>query len=229
MTQAVAQRPDTRDMIIIHRVFRREFGLAPALVRGVAAGDTARAGQVAGHVTEFTTMLHHHHTGEDELVWPRLRDRAELSSALIDRMEAAHAVVERLLGDLDRLLPAWSISADAGSREDLAATLDELHTTLIAHLDEEEREVLPICQEHMTAEEWAELGVRGMAATPKNRRLSILGHILEDATPEERQQFLTHVPAPARLVFKLVGQRAFDKEVAGIRRGATIPRQRSGS
>ena len=39
---------DTRDMIEVHRVIRREFGLTPAMVRATAAGDLARATTVAG-------------------------------------------------------------------------------------------------------------------------------------------------------------------------------------
>jgi hypothetical protein len=30
-------------MVIVHRMFRREYRLAPVLVRGVAAGDRPRA------------------------------------------------------------------------------------------------------------------------------------------------------------------------------------------
>ncbi|MCU1604138.1 MAG: hypothetical protein JWP46_603 [Modestobacter sp.] len=34
---------DTREMVAVHSAFRREFGLAPALVRAVAPGDVQHA------------------------------------------------------------------------------------------------------------------------------------------------------------------------------------------
>ena len=33
----------TSDMVLVHKVFRREFGMLPALIGGVEATDTARA------------------------------------------------------------------------------------------------------------------------------------------------------------------------------------------
>ncbi|MFC8076691.1 hypothetical protein ACFUN8_14280 [Streptomyces sp. NPDC057307] len=38
---------DVRDMYMAHTMFRREIGLAPALVRGVESGNAERAGVVA--------------------------------------------------------------------------------------------------------------------------------------------------------------------------------------
>ncbi len=139
MAQQVAQRPDTQDMIIVHRVFRREFRLAPQEVLSVAAGDVDRARTVVAHLVEMVTMLHHHHTGEDELLWPRLEQRAELSDDLLARMEAQHAQVSALLDTVDALLPRFAQVADAGLRDELAGVLTAVSAALDAHLAEEER------------------------------------------------------------------------------------------
>ena len=56
------QLTDVSDMYTVHRVFRREFGLLPTLVRGVAAGDTARAAVLADHGRRILTGLHYHHS-----------------------------------------------------------------------------------------------------------------------------------------------------------------------
>ena len=45
----------TREMLMVHNAFRREFGLTPALVRGVADGDRQRAETLADHI-ELTNM-----------------------------------------------------------------------------------------------------------------------------------------------------------------------------
>ena len=66
---------DTRDMLVVHNAVRREWGLAPGLVRAVEAGDTRRAEVVAGHLDLQAAMLQHHHEGEDRVLWPVLLPR----------------------------------------------------------------------------------------------------------------------------------------------------------
>jgi hypothetical protein len=41
---------DGGEMLMVHDVFRREFALMPALVRGVAVGDHNRAQIVTDHI-----------------------------------------------------------------------------------------------------------------------------------------------------------------------------------
>ena len=49
---------DVRDMYLAHVMFRREIGLAPALIHGVADGDAARAAVVAAHLRLVDTLRH---------------------------------------------------------------------------------------------------------------------------------------------------------------------------
>ena len=98
MTDAAAQRPDTRDMLAIHQVFRRELPLASSLVRSCPEGDTARAAQVAAHITLVTDFLHIHHHGEDELLWPVLVAAAPDETDLVARMEADHGGISAAMG-----------------------------------------------------------------------------------------------------------------------------------
>ncbi|MGH3764149.1 MAG: hypothetical protein ACRDS0_09355 [Pseudonocardiaceae bacterium] len=50
MTASTTECVDTRDMIAVHTAFRREFRLAPGLVRGTAVGDASRASIVGAHL-----------------------------------------------------------------------------------------------------------------------------------------------------------------------------------
>ena len=59
-----------REMAMVHRMFRREFLLAPEVVQRVGAGDVRRAHTVAGHLRFISATLHHHHSGEDRYIWP---------------------------------------------------------------------------------------------------------------------------------------------------------------
>src|SRR5262245_15370614 len=65
---------DAREMQMVHRMFRREFHLAPGLVRRVLEGDSERAETVVGHLEFMANILHTHHSFEDHRVWPALVD-----------------------------------------------------------------------------------------------------------------------------------------------------------
>jgi hypothetical protein len=51
---------DARDMAAAHRMFRREFGAMPDLIRAVADGDRERAALVADHIALVSSVLEHH-------------------------------------------------------------------------------------------------------------------------------------------------------------------------
>src|ERR1700759_3304125 len=97
-TTAIA-RPDTHDMMVVHRVFLRESDLMPTLIRAVPDGDTGRAGVLAQAFGDYQLGLHLHHSGEDELVWPLLLARVDLEADLVLRMQAQHEVVARTLAE----------------------------------------------------------------------------------------------------------------------------------
>ena len=186
MTTTTSSGCETHDMVVVHRAFRREFALLPRMVRAVSPGDLTQRGVICTHAREMTAMLHHHHTAEDELVWPRLRERAELDAWLVERAQTQHEVIGQLLAALDHVLHRLTETADPTSGSELASVLDQVSIALNEHLDEEETAILPVVAETLTAAEWEELSQRGMAAMSKPRLLVLLGHILEDADNDER-------------------------------------------
>jgi hemerythrin-like domain-containing protein len=221
---ATAQKPDTHVMVVVHRVFRREVRLLPRLVEATSAEDRPQVDRVVAHAREVLDTLHHHHTGEDELLWPRLRERAELDDDLVDRMQRQHEQVGGLLAEVGRLLPIWQQDPSGPHRAELVDDLSRLSVALEAHLEEEEERILPLAEQHITVPEWNELGERGMASLPKDRVLVLLGYIFEETDPSERVEFLSNVPLPGRIAYRLIGQRKYQKEVSALRRGI-IPEQ----
>ncbi|WP_416963143.1 hemerythrin domain-containing protein [Streptomyces sp. Agncl-13] len=207
---------DTHEMVLIHRVIRREFGQLPRLFRS-AANDRARSKIIGAHAREMLDFLHTHHTGEDELLFPLLRKRTTLDPDLMDRMDAQHAQVDDTVTAVNAELPEWTATADAATGEKMAARIEATMPTLIDHLAEEEQNLLPVVSVTLTQSEWDALGKHGMSAIPLTRRLVILGHITEEADDAERQRFMQVIPAPARLAYKLIGHRQFTRETTALR------------
>jgi hypothetical protein len=206
---------NTHDMLLVHRVFRREFGRMPGLIRA-AAGNTKRSAVVGAYASEIVHVLHVHHHGEDIHLYPLLEQRVSFEQELVDRMEAQHKEVSDHLDAIEADLTVWSSSADAGVGERIASRIEQMMPTLDIHLAEEEDLILPIAAEHVTPEEWGKLAEHGLGALKPNRRMVVLGHILADTSPEEFAEFSAELPPPVRLLYKLFGKRKYEKEMAAV-------------
>ena len=208
---------DVSDMVVVHRTFRREFRLLPQLVRAVPAGDTARAAVLAEHGRLILLGLHLHHSGEDDLLWPKLLERCTLDAALVHRMEAQHERVAQAIEDLHPALDRWQAEARPAVTEEVAATFDELRTALLEHLDEEEREILPLAARHFTPEEWAQLGQHGMGKVTRSQLPILFGSLLEETTPAERVEMLGVLPPPVRLLARTVFAWQYRRYITKVR------------
>ena len=207
---------DTHEMVLMHRVLRREVGQLPRLFRS-AANDPARSKIIGAHAREMLDFLHTHHTGEDLLLFPLLRERRALDPELMDRMDAQHAQVNDAVVAINAELPTWTTSADAAAGERMAACIDTMMPSLIGHCDEEEQKLLPVVSVTLSQSEWDALGKHGISAIPVTRRLVTLGYITEETDDAERQKFMQVLPAPVRLAYKLIGHRQFTHETTAIR------------
>jgi hemerythrin-like domain-containing protein len=210
-------RPDTHEMYVVHRVFRRETALLPRLVRAVRPGDTERARLVAAHFRDYALGLHNHHTAEDEHLWPLLLARVDLEAELVLRMEAQHERVAAGLAVIEDLLPAWERTADRAAGERVAVAIEAHRAALTEHLGDEETYLLPLIEEHLTVAEWEKPNEEFATRTPKDKLLFFLGALLEEATPEEAAQIMRNLPAPARLIWRLVGRRRYARQTRRLR------------
>jgi predicted ester cyclase/hemerythrin-like domain-containing protein len=211
------ERPWTHEMVLVHRVFRRELGLAPALVAAVAPLDRRTAARVGAHLRFVLDGLHVHHGGEDELLWPLLAERAALEGELVAAMESQHDALADHIDTVRNALAHWQATAEPTAGAELIAALRPLHDLLVAHLDEEEQRILPLVTAWITADEWARLAQHGFAHMPKRVLFRQLGAILEDADDRERRDFLATVPPPVRLVWAMFGHRIHLRQIRRIR------------
>ncbi|WP_127502965.1 hemerythrin domain-containing protein [Actinoplanes solisilvae] len=209
--QAPADRPETEQMKVIHRAMTREFTLLPAQVRRVGEGDSVRASVVSDHLTLLLGMLHEHHEAEDELLWPLLHQRVPMENALIEAMEGQHEALDAAIGTVKSLQLSWTRTAGAAAGEELAVALQQLADGLAEHLALEEQKVLPLIHDHLTVAEWEAPQKHAMKHGPSrlSDKLVLAGIVLEGATPRERAWFLGGMPAPARVLWRLMGARQY--------------------
>jgi iron-sulfur cluster repair protein YtfE (RIC family) len=201
---------DSRDMIGAHDAFRREFGALPALIRGVAPSDKRRAVVVAEHAELLVTLLHGHHTSEDDFVWPKLSTRCpDDLYGIVETMEAQHRMIDAALQDLVAAARRWSATADAADREDLADRADRLLTPLNEHLTLEEEQILPLIDQYLTDREWKQTVAASAEKVPVRRRPVMLGMILHTANDEMLTLLRDAAPRLLWLIVKPLSGRAY--------------------
>lgn len=204
-------------MVCVHTFLRREYRLAGGAIRGVAAGDTRRADVVADHLDFLTTFLHHHHTTEDRLLWPKLLERVPDELAPIVRlMEAQHEQVDAFIGEIAQGLPRWRQHARAGDGNQLARLFDRLYAGLSEHLDAEEQRILPIAARTVSLAEWSEIGEAGARGTPKKDMPLVLGMLQYEGDPEVVAEILAEAPRLVRLIVPRLARRAFRRHALTI-------------
>lgn len=208
---------DAQEMVIVHRALRREIRLLGEMIAAVAPGDVKRAAVLAEHFADVRTGLINHHEGEDELLWPPMLSRVGLEREIVLRMEAQHERVAETLAAADALVTRWASTADADTRDRVVAALAEHYAVLAEHLDDEEAHLLPLAERFLTAKEWASLGEHFVMSTPKTKLLKFFGMVMEEADERDRAIMLGGMPAPARLVWRLLGPPLYARTLRRIR------------
>jgi hypothetical protein len=215
LTDAASIRPDTTDMACVHKVFRDALSDAPELVTG-AAGDAQRRALVANYYANLTAFLEVHHEGEEQLVFPLLAERAPEHKALVDTARTEHEDVLRCLHAANDQLASWQAKGDSEAPATVCALQDLAHA-LVPHLDAEESEIVPLCGEHMSLEEWGALPGHAMANFRGDKVWLIMGLIRENFSQAQRDAMLEHMPPPAREMWGTIGEKSFTELISVIR------------
>ena len=210
---------DVRDMAIVHRLFRQAYDEAAQLVRAAPAPSAGRVTFLADHIDLVLGGLHSHHRDEDELLYPKLIERAPEQAPMTEQVEHEHQVIATALDAASAACTAWRQRPSAETGEALAAALDHLNTVVQPHLDDEEQKVVPLAAVTLTQQEWDAMGKRGMNSIPRNKRAIAAGMMLEPLDAADRAYMMKHVPAPLRMLFPLLIERPWKKYASTLRTG----------
>jgi hypothetical protein len=193
---AAATRPLTDDdltnFLMAHAGMRAEFGRLADACRRVR--DEAHADLLESQIALVLHVLHHHHTVEDELVWPPLVARAPEHAHLLQELEDQHLHIDPLIAAAgDGRLPL-------GQRAD---ALEALHEALNAHLDQEERDAVPLIVSYLTRAEWERVEERAGRNIGRKQLPLIYGWFASAAPDELRLRATVAVPLPVQWLFRL--------------------------
>ena len=177
---SVAEGPhDQSGMYVIHHAFRRDLAAFESAVRATPVGDTATWRSLGERWRTFATVLHHHHSVEDEHLWPTLLQKAatagdEEGTALLHAMESEHDGIDPALTACAQGFRAMAEHPCDDHRNALDVHVTSTRSALLEHLAHEETEALPLLQRNLTVEENAAFEKQAQRAYP----LSMLPFLL---------------------------------------------------
>ena len=206
-----------RQMPLIHRIFRRELPSLRTTVGEVPPTGVERARSVAGHLRFVLDGLHHHHTNEDEMVWPLLVDRVGLDAPLVERMAQQHGQIDDAMKQVRQAVDPWAERPVGTATATLVSRLGVLIEALQAHLDEEEGVVVPLIDQYLTREEWEEMGRKGFEKFAPKERPIAMGQLVEVATPDEAIAMFADLPVFIRLLWTVAGKRQYRRYIGRVR------------
>jgi Hemerythrin HHE cation binding domain len=214
-----AQPIDVRDMAIVHRTFRNVYEESARLVRAAPAPSSGRVTFLADHIDFGIAMLHVHHEGEDELLYPKLIERVPEQAPMTEQVDHEHLLIKTALDEASAACAAWRGRPSAETGEALAAALGHLNEVVQPHLDDEEQKVVPLAAVTLTQQEWDALGKHGVAQIPRNKRPIAFGMILEPLDQADRAYMMGFLPAPVRMLYPILIQRPWKKYAGTLRTG----------
>ena len=211
---------DVRDIAIVHRTFRTAYGEAARLVRAASEPSPQRVTFLADHIDLSIGILHIHHDGEDELLYPKLIERVPEQAGMTKEVEHEHQQVKTALDDASAACESWRERPSAKTGEALAGALDQLNSVAVHHLDDEEQKVVPLAAVTLTQREWDALGKHTVARIPRNKRSITFGMVLDPLDDADRAFMMRILPPPVRLLSGLLIQRPWTKYASTLRAAA---------
>ncbi len=195
---------DTRMMGIVHSALRRDLVRLRLVLGTPAAQEPRRRKALAEHAVWLMDFLHHHHTGEDEGLYPLVVRRNPDAAALCARMDADHETITPAMHGL-RAAAQRHLATPDSPDADLLAALAALDEPLVPHLAREELEMMPVVSASISHAEWMQW--HESMIDGGMRQLAFEGHWLLDGLGEEHTRIVVGpVPAvPRFILLRLLG------------------------
>ena len=208
---------DATAMNRFHRILREALDAAPVLVGSVAADDNDRADLVGSYYANVLNLLHAHHEAEDLTIFPLLVGRLPEHVDVITRVNAEHDAVLGALEPAEQIVAAWREQPSGAARDAAVEALASLRTILVAHLDHEEAEVVPLIALCINVAEWGEMSAVAFQRFSGDKPWLVIGLVQEQMLATENATMEANMPPPVHDFWVGSGRAMFQDFVAELR------------
>jgi iron-sulfur cluster repair protein YtfE (RIC family) len=201
----VSTRPDLTGFTMVHRAMLTDTGrladLTARLARTPAAIGAQRVPALTTHVTYLAREIHHHHTREDEVLWPVIQAAAGQAVDLA-AFSDDHKLLDPVLTRLRETVVAFAAQPPVRIAA-LATAAAELSAMLHEHIPEEERDVFPVIRTYVPAGAWRQAERRMGKGVTLRHAGWLIPWIEHHATEPERRYLRREAPLPFRVLLRL--------------------------
>ena len=189
-------------LLLAHRAMLRDLDRLADLTDSLSTRgtlDRKRAAAIADYLIDLCDSIHHHHSAEDDVLWP-----------VLERSAGAHVDLTELTDDHAVLDPKLArIRFGAGALRDrrtvsaeLAADLADLRDTLHEHIEDEERTIVPLIKQYVSDADWNQVEAQ---IRRRGAKMSFeVPRILAVSTPSELDEARREGGIPVALMIKLM-------------------------
>lgn len=204
---------DMDTMYLMHHGFRRDLAAFAEAAQRTPATDRATWRALGRRWQLFSTVLHHHHHGEDTGLWPRLLQEADADGrATLAAMEAEHEQIDPMLEACSAGFERLAAHADDDARAALVVRLVAVREHLARHLEHEETEAIALVQRYLTHSDWETLEQEHFRADLSPRDLLRMVPWVAHGVPAPvRAEVLGKAGLPFRVLWRL-GRRSFERQ-----------------
>jgi len=192
---------DTRMMGIVHAALKRDLSRARDVLSGEPPPHGHQRVALGEHVSWMLEFLHVHHSGEDNGLWPLVRQRSPGSAELLDSMEADHARIAPAADAAVKAAAEYATTTTDAPRVALVGALDDLLGVLVPHLDREVAEAMPVVSASISERERKDIEQEHFLKSKSTKELAMEGHwMIEDIDSEGYDVVVHTVPPVLRFV-----------------------------
>ena len=205
----VAEGPlDLNGMYMAHHAFRRDLRNFAAAAAGTPVEEPEVWRALAVRWEQFSGILHHHHTTEDDVLWPQLFELVDATGdadgrATLEAMESEHAVIDPMLAACAEGFAAMADHPDAATRDRLAECTATARDTLSHHMGHEERDALPLVQELLSEEGWQRVEKAAGSGKGLKDLMFLAPWIADGLTPEQLDTVVGMIGKPFRWILAM--------------------------
>jgi hypothetical protein len=202
---------DLTIMLAAHAAFRRDLAQLARAAAFADLPDPGRRRSVQAGWELFKRQLDLHHTAEDAIVWPALRERlphSDHAQSVLDAMEAEHQQIDPLLAAVD---DAFARAEEGHRARAIGDAASALATSLTGHLTHEERDGLPLIGVALTSAEWRSVGFRIVRKNGLSAGGEMFAWLADGADPDQAAAAIGTLPPPARLVYRAIWKPRYDR------------------
>jgi len=217
MTSPGDYTTDVSDMYAIHKALTDALDSAPGYVAN-AGLDSERVEVIGSFCENVIELLHVHHAGEDELIYPVLEQRCPDRRSDLERIDNQHKLLYGPMDEGRSALSTWRTAPSTDNVDAVTAALASIDELLRPHFTEEETVMLPIATKWMSPEEWGGLAGHGVSNFRADKPWMALGLVREQLTQEQRDGMLAAMPPEVRTMWTEQWEPAFNSFIAEVRR-----------